>query len=340
MNIVDVEKFDYKTLETLSDYLAESVNFCRESAGFNWLVASRSIKLPFDVEPRDSIILRDIPDYKLQNPAGFTIQFNKHPNREYKKGETVVILSDSIIGLDHLLNPQEKIEGISQDCFVGNFFDSVEDVWFEIKKRGQGWPGIKHYQDTANPLCIKGFARVSEVGFHIPSKDSIKHFPPESGLMASCQGLFVFGDSYLGKTTSVAALYNNYISMAAYHCANLGKFKPDCVPVFMEAHEFADLAKSKARVSQTKDWLNSLCQTDLLVLDDIDKFQISESVEVALFGLIKMRIERKKFTVITSNQAVDTLVNRFDLDRREALLNRFKVHYMPVRFTRDKEASL
>ena len=149
-------------------------------------------------------------------------------------------------------------------------------------------------------------------------------------------GAFLFGKSFTGKTTSVMHFL---IKWATLHTFKLGFHSSKEQNQFqlcyrwLEASEFAELAKNKAKYGQTMEWIAELVSVKILIIDDMDKFQLSESVEVAFFDVLKRRIEwGQGFTIITSNQSMEKFVSRFAYDRRAPIENRMRTFYRPFQF--------
>ena len=153
-------------------------------------------------------------------------------------------------------------------------------------------------------------------------------------------GAFLFGKSFAGKTTSAMHFLIKWATFESFWYGlsspeDRGKLRP-CY-TWLEASEFAELAKNKAKFGQTMEWISELVSVKFLIIDDLDKFQLSESVEVAFFDVLKRRIEsRRGFTVITSNQSLEKFVRRFAYDRRLPIENRLRKFYRPFKFVAEK----
>ncbi|MDQ8206678.1 DnaA/Hda family protein [Coraliomargarita sp. SDUM461003] len=182
------------------------------------------------------------------------------------------------------------------------------------------------YDTSGTPPSPKAYETLMELADTLHTR--IEHHTPHPA------GAYLHGASFGGKTTAkwhfILRWTTNYVSIELLNKRPIDK----AVVIWVEADEFAEKAKNKAKFGQSMDWLNELSEVPILAIDDLDKLQISESVEVAFFGLIKRRIERRKFTIISSNMEAARFVNRFSIDRRQPILNRLHKFYKPIKFTR------
>ena len=71
-------------------------------------------------------------------------------------------------------------------------------------------------------------------------------------------------------------------------------------------------------------WIDRLCQTDLLLLDDVFKSKLTDSFESALFTIVMHRTEHKLPIIVTTNDNGDSLLQRFSPDRGEPFVRRIK----------------
>lgn len=206
---------------------------------------------------------------------------------------------------------------INHDAFIKN--------WVELY--GWGNSQLNFYEKIHDPICSKAFYTTVKYAL-IAGSNAYRNPQGEEPFY----GLFLHGSSFLGKTTAANLVRLIYCSFHAFIYQAGGN-----TPVWLEADTFGDTAKQKAKFTQLTAWLEELTEPDLLIIDDLDKFSVSESVEVALFGLLKRRIEARKFTVITANQSAPKIVQRFDSDRREPILNRLKKFFIPIHFKHENE---
>ncbi len=67
-------------------------------------------------------------------------------------------------------------------------------------------------------------------------------------------------------------------------------------------------------------WANGIVAADLLLVDDVFKVKLTDSVEAALFSVVASRAEARRPIIATLNDTGDTLAARLSQDRGESLV--------------------
>ena len=155
-------------------------------------------------------------------------------------------------------------------------------------------PGAAHYLKlSGNPPKPEQYAAV--VGFDL--------FEPNGK-----NNLVIIGGSYQGKTTAV------------YHLA--AKYAQDGLEVRFVGHDelndIPDLARSGDL--KVRDFMDDLKEVDLLVLDDLDKVNITPRIASEIFSLIESRhrCENPGNTIITMNvRSKRAFVTMFSKTKKE-----------------------
>ena len=80
-------------------------------------------------------------------------------------------------------------------------------------------------------------------------------------------------------------------------------------------------------------WIDRLCQTDLLLMDDVFKSKLTDSFESALFIIVMHRTEHKLPIIVTTNDNGDSLLQRLSPDRGEPLVRRIKEFCKSIAFS-------
>lgn len=245
----------------------------------------------------------------------------------------------------------EDGEVLNQEAFVGlrgysNFselFTAVDEpVLSKIKEHVDSWaeqnPPALHYRDVGAPVSPSGFTKVERIAIELGACGS-SYLPAwDAGRIGieredALLGLYLYGASFTGKTTSAYRFAELFLAARSlYSIEGKERFYRSELPVVWEADAFGDTAKAKAKTTTLTAWLESLTEPEVLILDDLDKFQFSESVGVALWGLIKRRIECRRFTLFTSNETAKQMAKRFKANS-EPFLNRLEQFYLPMKFT-------
>jgi DNA replication protein DnaC len=91
-----------------------------------------------------------------------------------------------------------------------------------------------------------------------------------------------------------------------------------------------------------EEWVASLCQTDVLFIDDIFKSKMTEAQEFAIFGVLDRRSAHRKPTIVTMNSSGAALASRAtdaggERDRMEAIMRRLSEFSDVIRFVRDSK---
>lgn len=244
-----------------------------------------------------------------------------------------------------IANVEEYI-GRTAHQLLGQAFNSYEDTELRelIRQSLSAWieanPAANYYAEASAPLSPKAFGLVERIAMLLGITDSTvmsERAAREIDLSREKDlcGLFLFGKSYLGKTTAAYRFAELYLAARILGRIENGedvRHFGEELPVIWEADAFGDTAKAKAKATTLAGWLDSLTEPEVLILDDLDKYQFSESVGTALFGMVKRRVEARKFTIFTANQNVLQISKRLLPDTREPFVNRMKAHFLPVKF--------
>lgn len=83
----------------------------------------------------------------------------------------------------------------------------------------------------------------------------------------------------------------------------------------------AQFAESPAVV---KEWIDKHTACDILLLDDIFKVKLTESVECAIYSVFSMRTEDGKPTILTTNDTGDSILDRMSVDRGAPFVRRLR----------------
>jgi DNA replication protein DnaC len=81
-------------------------------------------------------------------------------------------------------------------------------------------------------------------------------------------------------------------------------------------------------------WIKDLISVDILLLDDVFKVKMTDSLEGTLFYVIDKRLENDRVTWWTTNDTPQTLASRLGADRGPALVERIKETCDAIAFTR------
>lgn len=133
------------------------------------------------------------------------------------------------------------------------------------------------------------------------------------------ESVLLHGTTGTGKTRAAWLLANNFF-YASY----------PRTPEFMTPRKldswlvgsFSDSVKAHEK------YVQRMCDTSLLVLDDLGKERLTPRVETDLFAIIDERITRKMPTIITTNYNGASLLERFpNKETGIALIRRFREHF-------------
>jgi DNA replication protein DnaC len=135
------------------------------------------------------------------------------------------------------------------------------------------------------------------------------------------QGLLLYGASGRGKSRIAWAILKREF-MAGKSVEVL-----DCTFGFQYSSKFAVSAGDASR------WVGGLMTVDLLLLDDVLKVKLTDSVEQALFAIVNSRTERGLPIIVTTNDTGESLAARMSDDRGPALLRRLREFSTTISFT-------
>lgn len=79
-------------------------------------------------------------------------------------------------------------------------------------------------------------------------------------------------------------------------------------------------------------WMDRHCLVDLLLMDDVLKVKLTESVEQALFVIVNYRTEWQLPIIFTTQDTGETLIARTSEDRGAALVRRIGEYTFPISF--------
>ncbi|HWQ93382.1 MAG TPA: hypothetical protein VN673_17055 [Clostridia bacterium] len=83
-------------------------------------------------------------------------------------------------------------------------------------------------------------------------------------------------------------------------------------------------ARYSADAQEVERWMQRLIRADLLLLDDIFKARLTDSLEAAIFTVILERTEAQRPILVTLNDTGETLLARLSPDRGEPLVRRLR----------------
>lgn len=126
------------------------------------------------------------------------------------------------------------------------------------------------------------------------------------------RGLILHGDTARGKTRCAYALMKREF-LSGRSIAIL-----DASFGLKYAATYSESASAAQRYIEHK------CMVELLLLDDVIKIKLTDSVEQALFMIVNTRIEQRLPIVATMNDSGDSLTERMSLDRGPALIRRLR----------------
>lgn len=79
-------------------------------------------------------------------------------------------------------------------------------------------------------------------------------------------------------------------------------------------------------------WIKEAMKADVVLIDDLGKFKLTERVESELFGLIEHRTSWQRPIIVTMNATGQELESRMSADRGAPLLRRLREFCEPVAF--------
>lgn len=110
--------------------------------------------------------------------------------------------------------------------------------------------------------------------------------------------LFIYGDTGVGKT---------FLS----HCIAFELIHQGYSVLYFSAYDLfqALAAQAFSRESRTVHTLESVCDTDLLIIDDLGTELTNSFVSSQLFLIVNERLSKKKSTIISTNYDIETFSN-------------------------------
>lgn len=96
------------------------------------------------------------------------------------------------------------------------------------------------------------------------------------------------------------------------------------VAVLDSAFSYEYSSKFAISAADAARWVESKSAVDLLLLDDVLKAKLTDSVEQALFTIVNTRTERGLPIITTTNDTGETLLSRMSSDRGPAMLRRLR----------------
>lgn len=142
--------------------------------------------------------------------------------------------------------------------------------------------------------------------------DQTGHQRVQSWLFCT-RGLVVGGPTGAGKTRSVIMLLRRMVTEVGLEVAMFlgNSFAHEC------ATRFGD-GSAGAR------WCRELAKMDILFIDDLGKFRLTDRVESELFGLVEERMAYRRPVFTTMNSGAAQLERMFSPDRGPAFIRRLR----------------
>jgi DNA replication protein DnaC len=145
-------------------------------------------------------------------------------------------------------------------------------------------------------------------------------------------GLYMFGTTGSGKTAAAWAALERF-----------WEERPEDNALFVKSVRLVMLAKAKHLSGEAREEFEELLQQCLrvpfLILDDIGTERYSPGAEEALFLLLDTRTERRRRTIITSNDGLHTLSAKFP-NNAAKIARRIREHLLPINFDREQPANV
>jgi hypothetical protein len=139
-------------------------------------------------------------------------------------------------------------------------------------------------------------------------------------------GYFVFGDTGTGKTRSLYLLIQ-LVGFRWFHSVK-----------WLRGAQFGKEVIERTRPHGTggfESWFAELCdpeESELLVVDEVDKIRFSERVSSEFFELLEQRTTNLCQTILVSNSTAADLVSKMPEEYRAATLRRIKERLIPLNF--------
>lgn len=134
------------------------------------------------------------------------------------------------------------------------------------------------------------------------------------------RGLLLHGDTGLGKSRCA------WLLVKREFLAGRSVRVLDCAAGIDYAARFSESTAAAAR------WVDQACRADLLLLDDVFKAKLTDSLECVLFAILDARDQAMLPIIVTTNDAPESLAPRLSADRRAPLLRRLREMTQPVAF--------
>ena len=143
------------------------------------------------------------------------------------------------------------------------------------------------------------------------------------------KGLWLYGETRRGKTRCICLLVERLIKegrkvRAFFH----GSFGDELVEVMRSEKSF-------------RAWKYGITRVDVLVIDDLFAFKMTERVEAAIFEIIDERLSYYRPTFVTTQITKEGAMSRFSSKQRHAaFFARIKEFFTIIPFKRDEQAAL
>ena len=133
------------------------------------------------------------------------------------------------------------------------------------------------------------------------------------------KGLVLYGGTGKGKTRAafllLERLHMSGVKVVVFHG---NSFAHQC------ALRFGDFSG--------EEWIEALSKIDLVFIDDLGKFKLTERVEAELFGLIETRMAWDRPMIFTVNHDGDSLADKMTTDRGEPMVRRLREFCESIKF--------
>ena len=134
------------------------------------------------------------------------------------------------------------------------------------------------------------------------------------------RGLMIGGPTGQGKTRSLMLL-----------CRRLVIEEGRQVKLFM-GNSFARACADMFGEGSSTQWMKDAIKADVVVLDDLGKFKLTERVESELSGLVEERTSWGRPVLVTLNATGEELKAKLSADRGAPLLRRLREFCEPIAF--------
>lgn len=79
-------------------------------------------------------------------------------------------------------------------------------------------------------------------------------------------------------------------------------------------------------------WLDALCETELVFLDDVFKNKMTDAFEGFIYSIIDQRMNNRRQLIASCNDTGESLSNRLTSDRAEPFIRRLRESCMAIQF--------